>query len=114
MINPPVAFGQVIGGIGQSVGEALSEGMRFDADGQPLTGSLMDYALPRAGDLPMFAHEWAPTDSPGSLINAKGVGELSSIGAPAVFVNAVLDALAPLGVTHIDMPLTPAKIWAAM
>jgi carbon-monoxide dehydrogenase large subunit len=88
--------------------------MRFDADGQPLNGSLMDYGLPRADDLPMFPHEWAPTDSPNTLINAKGVGELSSIGAPAVLVNAVLDALRPHGVRHIDMPVTPLKVWRAI
>lgn len=91
------------------------EVMVHDPDtGQVLSGSLMDYALPRAGDMPMFDLHWAPTASPNSLIGAKGVGEVSSIGAPGVIVNAVLDALRPFGVEHIDLPLTPEKVWRAM
>jgi carbon-monoxide dehydrogenase large subunit len=74
----------------------------------------MDYTLPRATDLPFMSHDWAPTDSPNSLINAKGVGELSTIGAGAVVVNAVMDALAGHGVTHVDKPLTAGKIWHAL
>ncbi|MEQ8587065.1 MAG: xanthine dehydrogenase family protein molybdopterin-binding subunit [Thalassobaculaceae bacterium] len=115
VINDQTARGQLHGGIGQAVGEALMEVMVHDPDsGQVLSGSLMDYALPRAGDMPLFDLHWAPTASPNSLIGAKGVGELSSIGAPGVIVNAVLDALRPLGVEHVDLPLTPEKIWRAV
>jgi carbon-monoxide dehydrogenase large subunit len=112
--NPPAAAGQLMGGIAQGIGEALMEGMRFDADGQPLNASFMDYALPRAADLPFIQIGWAPTASPNAVLGAKGVGELGSIGAPGVVVNAVLDALAPLGVRHLDMPLTPETLWRAL
>lgn len=115
VINEPTARGQLHGGIGQAVGEALMEAMVMDPDsGQVLSGSLMDYALPRADDMPSFDLHWAPTASPNSLIGAKGVGEVSSIGAPGVIVNAVLDALRPLGVEHLDIPLTPEKVWRAI
>lgn len=115
VINEQTARGQLHGGIGQAVGEALMEAMVHDPEsGQVLSGSLMDYALPRAADMPLFDLHWAPTASPNSLIGAKGVGEVSSIGAPGVIVNAVLDALRPLGVEHIDLPLTPEKVWRAV
>lgn len=115
VINEQTARGQLHGGIGQAVGEALMEAMVHDPEsGQVLSGSLMDYALPRASDMPLFDLHWAPTASPNSLIGAKGVGEVSSIGAPGVIVNAVLDALRPLGVEHIDLPLTPEKVWRAV
>jgi carbon-monoxide dehydrogenase large subunit len=114
IINEPSARGQILGGIGQGVGEALMEGMVFDGDGQPLNGSFMDYAIPRADDLPFVATGWMETDSPNALLGAKGVGELSSIGTPGLVVNAVMDALSVRGVTHLDRPLTPAKIWAAL
>ena len=114
VIDEPSALGQIHGGIAQSLGEAAMESMVFDGDGQPLTGSLMDYALPRAADLPFYALEWTRTDSPNHPLGTKGVGELASIGAPAVIVNAVLDALAPLGVRHLDKPLTPGRVWQAI
>ena len=114
IFNPPAAEGQIHGGIAQGVGEALMEGIRLDADGQPLNASFMDYPLPRAADLPPLPIAWAPTPSPNAPIGAKGVGELGSIGTPGVVVNAVLDALAPLGVRHLDMPLTPEKVWRAL
>jgi len=115
VINESTARGQLHGGIGQAVGEALMEAMVHDPNsGQVLSGSLMDYALPRADDMPLFNLHWAPTASPNSLIGAKGVGEVSSIGAPGVIVNAVLDALRPLGVEHLDIPLTPEKVWKAI
>jgi carbon-monoxide dehydrogenase large subunit len=112
--NPPAAEGQLHGGIAQGIGEALMEGVRHDADGQPLNASFMDYALPRAADLPWLPVEWLPTGSPNALVGAKGVGELGSIGAPGVVVNAVLDALRPLGVRHLDMPLTLERVWRAL
>ena len=114
VFHPEAAEGQMHGGFAQGIGEALMEGMRFDGDGQPLTGSLMDYQLPRADDLPMFGNGWMPTNSPNSLVGAKGVGELPSIGTPGLVVNAVLDALNPLGVRHIEKPITPFKIWHAI
>ena len=115
VINEQTARGQLHGGIGQAIGEALMEVMVHDPDsGQVLSGSLMDYALPRADDMPLFDLHWAPTASPNSLIGAKGVGEVSSIGAPGVIVNAVIDALRPLGVEHVDLPLTPEKVWRAI
>ncbi len=114
IIHPESAAGQVMGGLAQAVGEVLMEGMVFDAHGQPLSGSMMDYPVPRAGDLPFFNLGWAPTDSPNSLLGVKGVGELSSIGGPGPISNAVHDALSPFGVSHIDMPLTAEKIWRAV
>ena len=114
IFNELTARGQIHGGIGQAVGEIMMEGAVYDDYGQLLTGSFMDYALPRATDLPLIEHGWTSTPAPNSLIGAKGVGELSSIGAPGPLMNAVLDAIRPLGVEHIDMPLTPQKIWTAI
>ena len=114
VINEPTALGQLHGGIGQSIGEVLMEGLVYDEQGQVLTGSLMDYALPRADQVPFMDLNWAPTDSPNALIGAKGVGEVSSIGAPGAIMNAVLDALRPQDVRHLDIPLTPEKIWKAL
>ena len=114
IIHPESAAGQIMGGLAQAVGEVLMEGMVFDATGQPLSGSMMDYPVPRADDLPAFSLGWAPTESPNSLLGVKGVGELSSIGGPGPISNAVHDALAPFGVSHLDMPLTPEKIWRAI
>ncbi|MEM9062416.1 MAG: xanthine dehydrogenase family protein molybdopterin-binding subunit [Pseudomonadota bacterium] len=114
VFNEPAAEGQVHGALAQGIGEALLEGMAFDTAGQPLTGSLMDYALPRADDVPFFGNSWMPTASPNSMIGAKGVGEMPSIGTPGLVVNAVMDALRPLGVTHLDKPMTPGRIWQAI
>ena len=114
MINEPTALGQLHGGIGQSIGEVLMEGLVYDEQGQVLTGSLMDYALPRADQVPFMDLNWAPTDGPNALIGAKGVGEVSSIGAPGAIMNAVLDALRSQDVRHLDIPLTPEKIWKAL
>jgi aerobic carbon-monoxide dehydrogenase large subunit len=114
IIHPESAAGQIMGGLAQAAGEVLMEGMVFDNTGQPLSGSMMDYGVPRADDLPFFNLDWAPTDSPNSLLGVKGVGELSSIGGPGPISNAVHDALAPYGVSHLDMPLTPEKVWRAI
>ena len=114
VFNPPAALGQLHGGIAQGIGEALMEGVRIDPDGQPLNASFMDYPLPRASDVPLMDIGWLPTGSPNALVGAKGVGELGSIGAPGVVVNAVLDALRPLSVRHLDMPLTPERVWRAL
>jgi len=115
VINEPTALGQLHGGIAQEIGEVLLEAVRYDPEsGQLLSGSLMDYCLPRADDMPFFTLAWAPTASPNALIGAKGVGEVSSIGAPGPVMNAVLDALRPLGIEHLDTPLTPETVWRAI
>lgn len=119
VIDAPAALGQLHGGIAQEIGEILSEAVRYDSQsGQLLSGSLLDYALPRAEDLPDFLLGFAPTPSPNSLIGAKGAGELPSIGAPGPLLNAVLDALrqAPGAQVkeHLDSPLTPETVWRAL
>ncbi|MEO1491178.1 MAG: xanthine dehydrogenase family protein molybdopterin-binding subunit [Pseudomonadota bacterium] len=114
IIDDAGARGQIQGGIAQGIGEALMEGMCFNGDGQPLTASMLDAALPRADQVPAFVLDWAPTPSPNALLGAKGCGELAAIGAPGVVINAVMDALASEGVRHIDMPLTPLKIWQSL
>ncbi len=115
IVNEPLAFGQVTGGIAQAIGEVLMEGSVYDPEsGQLLTGSLMDYAFPRADDVPFIDHAWAATPSPNSLLGVKGVGEVPSIGGPGPIMNAVIDALAGYGVKHIDIPMTPQKVWTAI
>ena len=115
LINPPIAAGQVQGGIAQSVGQALLEHTAYDPEnGQLLSGSLMDYALPRAADLPPLDLGFAGIPTRVNALGAKGVGELGNIGAIAPVVNAVLDALGPLGVTDLAMPLTPERVWRAI
>jgi aerobic carbon-monoxide dehydrogenase large subunit len=115
VINPMIVEGQVQGGIAQGIGQALLEGCRYNEDGQLLTGSFADYALPRADDLPGFNIELSPgkpcTHNP---LGVKGCGEAGAIGSPPALINAVLDALAPLGVTRIDMPVTPHRVWEAI
>ena len=114
VVHEESARGQVMGGLAQAAGEALMEEAVLDPGGQPVSASLLDYALPRADDLPPFDLGWAPTASPNTPLGAKGVGELSAIGGPGPIANAVLDALAPLGIAHLDMPLGPQKIWRAI
>ena len=114
VVNPRLVDGQIAGGIAQGVGEALLERIVYDADGQMPTGSLMDYALPRADDMPALRLDRMCTPSPYNTLGAKGVGEAGAIGAPPAILNAVLDALAPLGVQHVDMPLTPERVWRAI
>jgi aerobic carbon-monoxide dehydrogenase large subunit len=115
VINPMIVEGQIQGGIAQGLGQALREHCVYDASGQLLAGSFMDYALPRAEDMPDIASELDETQPcTHNPLGAKGCGEAGSIGAPAAIVGAVLDALAPLGVTDIEMPLTPARVWAAI
>ena len=116
VINPMIVEGQVHGGLAQGIGQALMEDVVYDREsGQPLAGSFMDYAMPRADDLPSFVSELDEsqpcTHNP---LGAKGCGESGSIGAPAALVAAVLDALAPFGVEDIGMPLTAERVWRAM
>jgi carbon-monoxide dehydrogenase large subunit len=116
LINPMLADGQVMGGIAQGLGQALLEEMVYDpGTGQPLTASFMDYAMPRADSVPPMVVEYdesSPTVR--NPLGVKGAGEAGCCGAPAAIVNAVLDALAEYGVMHIDMPLTPMKVWRAI
>jgi carbon-monoxide dehydrogenase large subunit len=114
IINPLLVQGQVHGGIVQGIGQALWEGMAYTPEGQPLTGSLLDYAVPRAKGLPELLTDTVETPSPMNPLGIKGVGELPTVAAPAAVANAVLDALARFGVRHIDTPLTPEKIWRAL
>lgn len=114
VINPRMVEGQVVGGLAQGFGQALWEEVVFDADGQLITGSLMDYAVPHANQLPNFELDHTETPSPLTPHGAKGVGEAGTTGAPPTLVNAALDALRHLGVTTIDMPLTSEKIWRAI
>lgn len=105
---------QIVGGVAQGLGEAAMESIVYDENGQLITGSLTDYALPRASDMPAITTAAIETPSPVNLLGAKGVGEAGTIGAPAAILNAAHDALAPLGVCEIQMPLTSAKVWQAM
>ena len=114
IINPLLLEGQVHGGIAQGAGQALHERCVYDGEGQMLTGSFMDYAVPRAADLPSFVvgHNEVPTQT--NLLGAKGGGEGGTTPAPAAIVNALVDALAPFGVRHVDMPLTSEAVWRAI
>jgi carbon-monoxide dehydrogenase large subunit len=114
IINPLLVRGQVHGGIVQGIGQALWEGMVYSPEGQPLTGSLLDYAVPGMVGLPELITDTVETPSPMNPLGIKGVGELPTVAAPAAVANAVLDALASFGVRHLDTPLTPEKIWRAM
>ena len=114
VVNPRLLEGQMQGGIVHGLGNALMEEAVYDDSGQLLSGTLMDYALPRADDLPDLPIETIATPSPNNFLGLKGVGELPTNGAPAAVGNAVVDALRPLGMHHIDMPLTAQKIWNAI
>jgi carbon-monoxide dehydrogenase large subunit len=111
VINPLLVDGQVHGGIAQGLGQALYEGVVYDENGQLVTGSLMNYALPRAANLPRLRLARTETPTPVNPLGIKGIGEAGTIGSTPAVVSAVVDALAPFGVTHIDMPLKPQKIW---
>jgi carbon-monoxide dehydrogenase large subunit len=113
-INPMIVDGQLHGGIAQGVGQALWEEAIYDEDGQLLTGTMLDYALPRASRLPSFELDETVTPSPVNPIGVKGVGEAGTIASTAAVANAVVDALSPLGIRHLDMPYTPAKVWHAI
>jgi carbon-monoxide dehydrogenase large subunit len=115
IINPLLAAGQIHGGVVQGIAQALYEEVRYDPDnGQLLTGSLLDYAVPRAEHVPNIRSFFQETPSPTNPIGVKGIGESGSIAAPPCMVHAVLDALSPFGIAHLDMPLTPPRIWSAI
>lgn len=113
-INPMIIEGQVHGGLTDGVGMALMEMIAFDEDGNCLGGSLMDYLIPTALEVPDWETGFTVTPSPHHPIGAKGVGESATVGSPPAVVNAVLDALKPFGIRHADMPLTPSRVWDAM
>lgn len=113
-INPMIIEGQVHGGLTDGVGMALMEIIEFDEAGNCLGGSFMDYLIPTAMEVPDWETGFTVTPSPHHPIGAKGIGESATVGSPPAIVNAVVDALAPYGVTHMDMPCTPARVWAAM
>jgi carbon-monoxide dehydrogenase large subunit len=111
VINPMLVDGQIHGGIVQSIGQALYEEMVYDSQGQVVTGELMDYAIPKASMLPWFEMDRTETPSPVNPLGVKGVGEAGTIGATPAVVGAVVDALAPFGVRHLDMPMRPELLW---
>ncbi|MDX2030215.1 MAG: molybdopterin cofactor-binding domain-containing protein [Blastocatellia bacterium] len=113
-INPMIVAGQVHGGIAQGLAQALFEEVVYDENGQLLTGELMDYAVPKAHQLPHYELDHTVTPSPVNPLGAKGVGEAGTIGSTPCMANAVIDALAPFGVRHVDMPLRPEKLWRLM
>jgi carbon-monoxide dehydrogenase large subunit len=114
IINPMLVEGQIHGGLAQGIGQALWEEVVYDDAGQNLTGSLMDYAVAKSDSVAEPLLDVIETPSPVNPIGAKGCGETGAIGAPPAIVNAVLDALAPLGITSLDMPLTPVRVWSAI
>jgi len=113
-INPLLIDGQIVGGFAQGFGQTMLERIVYGEDGQLLTGTFMEYAIPRADDMPDLVVDRTVTPSPLNPLGVKGVGEGSACVAPPAIVNAVVDALAPFGVTHVDMPLTAEKIWRAI
>jgi len=114
IINPLLADGQLEGSLAQGWGQAMMEEIALDPGGQMLSGTLMDYAIPRADDVPHAEIGHAHSTSPRNPLGAKGIGEAGTIGIPPVMVSAVVDALSPFGVSHLDMPLTPERIWRAL
>ena len=113
-INPLLVEGQIHGGIAQAIGQAITERTVYDDDGQLLTGEFTDYAIPRAVDIPPYVIGSTVTPSPSNPLGVKGVGEAGTIGAAPATANAVVDALSPLGVRHLDMPFTPERLWRAI
>jgi carbon-monoxide dehydrogenase large subunit len=113
-INPTLIDGQIHGGIVHALGQALFERIHYDETGQLVTGTFVDYALPSAADVPSFETDRTETPSPVNSLGVKGVGEAGTIAASPTVVNAVIDALRPLGVDFVDMPLSPQAIWSAI
>jgi len=114
VINPMIVDGQIHGGLAQGIGQALFEGAIYDENGQLTNGSYMDYTMPRADDLPSFELDRQVTPCPHNPLGVKGAGEAGTIGSTPAVVNAVMDALTPFGIKHLEMPLTPERVWRAM
>jgi aerobic carbon-monoxide dehydrogenase large subunit len=114
IVNPMIVAGQLHGGVAQGIGQALMEEVSYDSSGQPITGSFMDYAMPRAGDIPLMEVGDHPSPAKSNPLGTKGCGEAGCAGSLVCIVNAVLDALSDYGITEIDMPLTPERVWRAI
>jgi aerobic carbon-monoxide dehydrogenase large subunit len=114
VVNPLIVYGQIAGGVTQGIAEAFYEHLEWDSEGQPLTATLQDYAVPTAHMVPDFEIAMTETRSPYNPIGAKGVGESGCVSAPPAITNAVLDALEPFGVQGIHMPFTSEKLWRAV
>jgi carbon-monoxide dehydrogenase large subunit len=114
VLNPLLAHGQVQGGIVQGIGQALLEDVRHDADGQLLTGSWLDYGIPRADDVPFIEADMHEVPCKSNPIGVKGCGEGGTVGATPTVISAVIDALSAYGVTDIDIPATPERVWRAI
>jgi carbon-monoxide dehydrogenase large subunit len=114
ILNPMLAQGQQHGGIAQGAAQSLFEEVVFDADGSPRSASLIDYQMPTANELPAFETAFTQTPTPHNSLGVKGIGEAPTIGSTPAVHNAVVDALSHLGVRHVDMPLTPEKLWRAI
>jgi carbon-monoxide dehydrogenase large subunit len=114
IVNPMLVAGQLHGGVAQGIGQALMECVSYDSSGQPITGSFMDYAMPRAEDIPMMAVGDHPVPAKSNPLGTKGCGEAGCAGSLSTIVNAVVDALSEYGIAHIDMPLTPERVWRAI
>ena len=114
LVNPMLAEGQVHGGVVQGIGQALTEHTVYDQTGQLLSGSFMDYAMPRADDLPSLDVDFHPVPATSNPLGVKGCGEAGVTGALPAVMNAIIDALADRGITHVDMPATPERIWRAL
>jgi len=114
IVNPMIVAGQLHGGVAQGIGQVLMEEVSYDESGQPITGSFMDYALPRAGDIPFMIVGDHPSPAKSNPLGTKGCGEAGCAGSLATLVNAVIDALSEYGITEIDMPLTPERVWRAI
>jgi carbon-monoxide dehydrogenase large subunit len=114
VINPMIVEGQVHGGVAQGLGQAMLEGCVYDASGQLLTGTFMDYTMPRADDLPSYKVATEVTLCKSNTLGVKGVGEVGAIGSPPALINAIVDALWDRGVKDVPMPATPQNVWRAL
>ena len=114
VVNPMLALGQVHGGVAQAIGQALFEEFVYDDAGNPLTSNFLDYTAPSAAELPSFECHLTEHPTTQNLLGAKGIGESGTIGGVPAVQNAVIDALAHLGVLHLDIPLTPRRVWNAV
>jgi carbon-monoxide dehydrogenase large subunit len=114
VINPLLVEGQQHGGVAAGIGQALYEEVRHDEEGNPLTATLADYGIPTAAELPSFDVRSTETPTPLNPLGAKGIGEAATIGSTPAVQNAVIDALAHLGVRHLDLPCTPERVWQAI
>ena len=114
VVNPMIVAGQLHGGVAQGIGQSLMEEVSYDESGQPITGSFMDYALPRAEDIPSMTIGDHPSPAKTNPLGTKGCGEAGCAGSLVCVANAVIDALSDYGITDLNMPLTPEKIWRAI